>query len=248
MLTSVNFSLFPGNELLTFATRSIKAAEAKKQQLPVLAPFLEKATACCSEFSSAMERETKNPLTKLLLEKNEALNNAFVAFRSYAESSAARSKVGWSAAAESVLNVIRKHGWSAMHMGYKAKMGVITNIIAELRTKYVTELALIGGNELLDELSDALHDFEATAKQQVEVASTNNEPLIIETRPKLTSALRALFQIIGLQEIASPGEVVNDLINELNTLIVSSISTVRATDTRANTKKSATNSSGQITN
>lgn len=240
MMTSVNYSLFPGVELLTFASRAIAAVDAKKLQLPSVVPYLDNTSTKCSAFQSALERESKNPITKQQAAKSEVCSDAFVALRSYCESASARRKEGWNSAAETLLSVIRKHGWSAHHMGYKAKSGALNNIISEIRTKYPTELALIVAGELLDEVSDAQVDFETTAKQFVEVASNNNEPTVVETRPELIVALRALFQFVGLQQIAAPSTNLTALMATLNELIVSSLSTVKASDTRAeNSKKNA---------
>jgi hypothetical protein len=240
MITSVNYSLFPGAELLTFASRAIAAVDAKKLLLPSVVPYLDNASVKRDAFQSASERESKNPITKLQAAKSEVCNDAFMAFRSYCESASARRKEGWSDAANALLSVIRKHGWSAQLLGYKAKSGVLNNIISEILTKYPAELALITAGELLDEVVDAQKDFEATAKQFVDAAAANNDPTVVETRPELLVALRALFQFVGLQEIAAPSRNLTALINELNELIVSSLSTVRASDTRAeNSKKNA---------
>jgi hypothetical protein len=238
MIASVNYSLFPGAELLTFGMRAIGAVDAKKIQLPSVVPYLNNASAKCNAFQNAQERESKNPFTKLQVAKGEVCNDTFIALRKYFESASARRKEGWAEAAQTLLAVIRKHGWSAQLLGYKAKMGVLNNIVSEIRTKYPTELALIVGGELLDEVNDALVDFEATAKQVVDVAAATNEPTVMETRPELIVSLRAMFQFVGLQQIAAASDDLTALINELNALIVSSLSTVRATDTRAeNTKK-----------
>jgi len=237
MITSVNYSLFPGAELLTFASRAIAAVDAKKLQLPSVVPYLNNSSVKCNAFKSALERGSKNPVTKLQAAKAEVCNDAFIAFRKNCESAAARRKQGWAEAAQTILTVIRKHGWSAQHLGYKAKSAVINNIISEIRTKHATELALIGVAETLDELSDAQADFETTAKQFVEVAATTNEPTVVETRPELIVAIRAMLQFIGLQQIAAPSDVLTALINELNELIVSSLSTLKASDMRAENKK-----------
>ncbi len=237
MITSVNYSLFPGAELLTFASRTIAAVDAKKLKLPSVVPYLNNTTTKCTAFQSALERESKNPVTRLQAAKDLVRNDAFIAFRKNCESASARRKEGWAEAAQTLLSVIRKHGWSAQHLGYKAKSGVINNIISEIRTKNATELALIDTGETLNELEAAEVDFEATAKQFVDVAAATNEPTVMETRPELIVATRAMLQFIGLQQIAAPSDDLTALINELNALIVSSLSTVRASDTRAENSK-----------
>jgi hypothetical protein len=237
MISSVNYSLFPGDELLTFARRSIAAVDAKKLQLPSVVPYLNGATTKCNAFQSAQERESKNPVTKFQAAKAEVCNDAFIAFRTYSESASARRKEGWSDAANTLLSVIRKHGWSAQHLGYKAKLGVLNNIVSEIRTKYPAELALIIAGELLDELAVAVVDFEAIAKQFVDVAAATNEPTVMETRPELIVALRAMLQFIGLLQIAAPNDDLTALINTLNELIVSSLSSLKASGTRAENSK-----------
>lgn len=240
MITGVNYSLFPGAELLTFGMRAISAVDAKKLQIPSVVPYLNNTTTKCSAFQNALERESKNPITKLQAAKAEVCNDAFIAYRSFCESASARRKEGWSTAAESLISVIRKHGWSAQHLGYKAKSAALNNIVTETRTKYPAELALINAGELLDEVNDAEVDFEATAKQFVEVAAASNEPTVMETRPELVVALRAMFQFVGLQQIAAPSTDLTSLIATLNELIVNSLSTIKASDTRAeNIKKNA---------
>ena len=240
MITSLNFSLFPSNELLTFAKGTISVAEAKKTQLPVIVPFLSNVTLKCGVYQSALEREQKNPLTKLQISKDEIRNDAFTAFRSYGEYAESRRKDSWNVAAVAILSVIRKHGWSAQTWGYKAKSAAFTNIISELKSKYTTELKLIGADELLNELAAAQTDFEDAAKQVVESASVTHEPTVSETRPELVIAIKALFQIVSLQEISAPSADVAALISSLNELITTSLSTVKATGTRAENNKKKT--------
>ena len=237
MITSVNYSLFPSAELLTFAKRSAATVEAKQSQLPAVIPFVNNATAKWSVFQSALERESKNPVTKAQTAADGVRNDAFLAFRSFSESAESRHKAGWNNAAGIILAVIRKHGWSAHALGYKAKSAAINNVVTEIRTKYANELALIGGIELLEELDAAQLNFEAVAKQHVEVASANNEPTVAEARPELITALRALLQFVGLQQIAAPSAELTALINELGELVTSSLSTLKASDTRAENKK-----------
>jgi len=238
MITSVNYSFFPGNELHTFGTRTYTIVDAKKSDFPGVVPYLNNLEVKFNVFQSAQERESKNPATKLQGAKDERRNNAILSFRSYGESASLRPIEGWKNAGDAILGVIRKHDWSAHHLGYKAKSGVINNIISEIRTKYAAELALIGGTELLNELEIAQKEFEAAAKQFVEVASTN-EPTVAEARPELIAALRALFQFIGLQQIAAPSEKLTALISTLNELINTSISTLKASDTRWENQKKA---------
>lgn len=209
MIANVNLALFPSNELLTFAKGTISLATAKRAQLPVIVPFLDNVTQKCDNFRSALERESKNPLIKLQSEKNDDLSDSFIAFRKQCESASTRRREGWSPAAKALLAVIRKHGWSAHNMGYKAKIAAITKITSEIRAKYPAELAMIMGLEWLEEL---------------EMAET---------------ALKALFQTVSLQQISAPSAELDIFTTQLNEFISTSLATVKASDTRAENKKNA---------
>jgi len=237
MITNLNFSLFPSKELFTFSKNSIVLIDARKDQIPAVIPFLTNASAKNDNFQNALERESKNPYIKNQSDQDKIRVDAFLAFRNFSESGTTRRKEGVSAAAEVIVAVIRKHVWSIQKLGLKAKTAAITNIISEIKTKHVAELTLMGGNELLDELTISQLEFEAAAKKVIESASETNEPTVAETRPELTAALKALFQAISLQEIAAPSAELTLLIASLNELVTTSLSTVKASDTRAVNKK-----------
>lgn len=243
MISSLNLALFPSNELLTFTKHSIVVAETKKTQLSVIVPFLSNVSTKNTAFQSALERESKNPLIAVQSDRDKDRIDAFMAFRNYCNSSSTRRKEGIPAAAESLIAVIRRHAWRIQSIGQKARTAIITNIISEIQTKYAAELTLIGGGELLDELAQAQLSYETAAHNAIQLASESNEPTVAETRPELTAAIKALFQIISLQEISAPSADVTALIAAMNELIVTSLSTVKASDTRVENAKKKTDES-----
>jgi hypothetical protein len=237
MMNSINYFLLSSDELSTFASRSIATVDVKKSQIPAVVPFLSIANQSLLAFRSALERESKNPFIKIQNEMDHVRNAAFMSFRSGCESAASRTKEGFKAAGNTLLDVIIKQGWSAQALGMKVKSSVLRSIISEIRGKHAAELALTGLAESLDELETAQNNFEMTAQQTVDAASANIEPTVAETRPKLAHSLRSLFQIITLQEISAPSADVTVLIASLNELITVSMTTVKASSTRAENKK-----------
>lgn len=233
MITHVNLSLFSSNELLTLAKGTNSIADAKKTKLTVIVPFLTNAVQKTINFQSALERESKNPLTKKQSGDDNKRNLSFLAYRDYCQSAESRRKEGWTFAAGKILNVIHKHGWSAQLMGYKAKTAAITKMTSEIREKYPNELMLINAGEWLQELEADELDFENTAQEVVKVASASHEPVVADTRPEVIDALKALYQTVTLQQIAAPSADLDELTAQLNELISTSLATVRASDTRA---------------
>lgn len=236
MIETVNFALFPSDELFTFTKRALPIVEAKKEQIPGLEPFYAKTSQAFALYQSALERETKSPFTILLAGKDAVRDPAFMAFRTYVEAAAYRATPGWATAANKILEVVRRHGWSAAALGYKAETAAITNIVSEIRNKCAEEINLIGATDWLNELEAAQQDFDAVAHQSVTEAPSG-EPTIAGMRPVLTNSLRALLSMISLLQSTTPTNELSALGTAMNELIVSSLATVKAAGTRAENAK-----------
>ena len=223
MISNPNFSLFPSKELLMFGRSAIAIIDAKVQQIPVIVPYLNYAVSQCDNFQVALELEFADPFKGILSKMDEERVNAFMSFRTYCESASTCRKNSIPTAAIMLLCVIRKHGWSIQTLGLKSKTVFITNVVTEIQSRYSSELAQIEGEELLDELTSAQIDFEGIEHHIVETTSINYEPTVNDTRPPLVAALKALYQVIGLQQLLTSNLVLNDLINALNELTIVSL-------------------------
>lgn len=237
MITGFNYSLFPSNEFFTFSKNAVTVVDSKKTAIPAVVPFLSVSQVRLANFADALERESRNPLVQVRSKMHGYRVDAFLAFRNLCESASSRRKAGVSDAAQVLINLIRKYGWSAQLLGKKAATANLSGLITELQEKYRAEVTLIGGVELLAELVEAQTDYEKADNDVLQSESENTEPTVAETRPLLTEALRQMFQIISLQETAAPSADVTALIALLNELITSSLSTVKASDTRAENAK-----------
>jgi len=233
MISNPNFSLFPSKDLLMFGRSFIDITDARAKHIPVIIPYLNYAVSQCDNFQVALEFERADPFKGILSKIDEERVNAFMSFRTYCESTSTCRRDDIPTAAVMLLCVIRKHGWSIQTLGLKYKTKAITNIISEIKTKYSSELTLIEGDELLDELASAQIDFETLAHHIVETTSVNYEPTVNDTRPYLIAALKALFQVIGLQQVLSPNRALNDLINSLNGLTIVSLVSIKTKEIRA---------------
>ena len=240
MIQTLNYSLFSSDEFYSFALKTIALVEEKKAVIPAVVPFLTKANAGLVLYQGALEREAKNPLIKIRTNMDEYRIKAFLAFRKQVESASSRRKEGVADAAHVLIEAIRKYVWYIQPVGQKVRTTYIINIISDLKTKHAAELALTGSTELLEELEQAETDYE-TANNNVSTSEIiSNEPTVSETRPTLSEALRQMSQMISLQETAAPSAEVTALITALNNHITASLTTVKASDTRAeNAKKTA---------
>jgi len=240
MIQSTNFSLFPSDELYSFAKKSVILVEEKKTNVPAVEPFLSNAITRLEEYKSALDREAKNPLIKIRTEKATCQIDAFMALRKQAESASNRKKAGVSDAANTIIDTIRKYGWTIQKLGQKVRLTQLDGLITELNTKHTPQIITIGATELLRELEQAQADYVEADTNVVRSENNSADPTVTETRQPLTESIRQLFQIISLQEVSAPSASVTALITSLNELITTSLATVKATDTRTeNAKKTS---------
>ena len=239
MIPTTNFSLFPSEELYSFSKKSVILIDEKKTTVPAVEPFLSNTKTRLEDYKSALDREAKNPLIKIRTQEATKQIDAFMALRKQAESASNRKKAGVAEAANTIIDVIHKYGWSVQKFGQKPRLTQLEGLITELKTKYSTEVGLIGATELLEELEQAQADYLEADTNVVRSENNSSDPTVTETRQPLTDSLKQMFQIISLQEVAAPSASVSALIASLNELITVSLATVKASDTRAENKKKA---------
>lgn len=241
MIQPTNFSLFPTEELYSFSTKALILIDEKKSTVSVVEPFLGIAKVRLADLKSALDREAKNPLVKIRTLKATGQIDAFMALRKQIESASTRKKEGVAEAANTLVDLVRKYGWSIQKLGQKTRFTQVDGLISELKTKYPTEVIKVGATELVEELEQAQADYLEADTNVVRSENNSSEPTVIETRQPLTESIRQLFQIISLQEVAAPSTSLTALITSLNDLITTSLATVKASDTRTvNAKKTTT--------
>lgn len=231
MIISMNFSLVPSNELLTFGNRLFSIFDGKNLEGTSLDFFLKVLKKTLDDFTRSFQHKATEPYTELTAMADALRDQAFYAFRFYVDACTHSDSPGWRDAAMKIKNVIRKHGWKAPNLGYKAETAALKNISSEIHGQYAAELNLISGTNWLTRMETTQKSFEdVTANNLAELATGN--PTLVETRPLLTNAIRSLLQSLNLQnEMASTPELVS-FINQINSLIVTTMSTVKANVSR----------------
>ena len=236
MSVAINFSMIPSDELLTLALSIIKFFEGADLSGTGLDVFIANIKKTVTEFESALERESKNPYTDLLVKADDARDESFIAFRDYAEACLHRKKEGWKVAAVYIISVIRKHGWGAANFGYKAETAALTHISSEIRSKYLAQLNLIAGAEWLDEMDADQLAFEELVKESI-TSGYGDSPTVRKTRPALVDAIRSLLSFLPLQYKVTDSIALSGYITCINELILDTMITVRTNATRAENKK-----------
>lgn len=241
-MESINFSLLQSDNFLTFGQRviGIYGTMAETDNKFGLYPFYKVAVAAYSNYSIAFERESKNPYTVQLAEKDALRDASFTAFRNYIEACSHRNKDGYYNAASKIIVIIRKYGWSAAGSGYADQTAAITGIIDDINTNGTSELNLLSATDWFDEMVNDQQSFEETQKQSV-TQENKDDITLTEARPALINAIRSLVSITDLQYSANKDNTeLAGYVNALNELITLTMSTARANETRReNEKKNA---------
>ena len=240
MYDEINYAMIPSDEFLTFGQRltGIYGVIGTGNDTYGLLPFVTKAVNAYSDYSKAFERESTNPYTKELAGNDNQRDGSFYGFRHYLISCSFRRTEGWSAAAKRILDIFRKHGWSAPHFGYKIETEVITKIIDEITSNCSAEMALLDpAADWLNELKEAQTWFEDTQKKSV-TRPTTGELTITQTRPVLTDRIRKLldFTMLQFSEHTNDAQLAG-LVSAVNELVDVTMTTVRANATRQENAK-----------
>lgn len=240
MISTLNFSSIPSDELYTFGKNTLAICESKRTSIPAIVPFLDKSKDSLDKFQVSRERELTNPLIQLQTNEDNTRKRCYISFRNFCDSASKRNNAEAAESGAKLKAVFRKYGWTIQTNGQKSRTAIISDVVSEIENKYSAELKAIAGEAYLAELKQAEISYEDIAKKVVEEESANSEPTLTQTRPVMVGCFRALFQAISLQEMATPSDEVTALVAAINQLITSSTASVKAADTRAeNAKKKA---------
>ena len=237
MIDSMNVTLLQSDDLLTFGQRSVGIFSEVPKEKHALSSFVSKALVAEENYSKAFERESKNPYTPKLFEKDFVRDNRFYGFRYYVESFSFHPDVQIAEASNKILDIIRKHGWTAPSLSYKAQTAAVTKIISELKSKCWPEIDLVNAKDWFGFMETSQNDFEAVQKESVQ-NTKNNGPTLLETRSVMVKCIKDLFKMADLKLTEEPNsEEYKAYVSAINELISITMTTARANATRQANKK-----------
>ena len=236
MIEKVNYSSFPSDEFYTFANGTLNIVNAKKETLVFLVPFAGKLSKNLSRYQDALMRDAKNPFTKPVAASDQTLDSSFKAFRTYTVAAGYRKTEGWAMAANKLKAVIRNYGWRASAFGYKAQIAAMSNMVKEIKDKYMNEVTLLNALDWFNDWDTDLTSFIDLFNESMAQAPSD-EPTLKETRPALSKSLRNMFSMVNLTMEDDDSAELAALAASINELIVKSLATVKAAGTREENTK-----------
>lgn len=234
MIKTLNYARLSNHLLFTFVKRLlalfglISAPETSSAKL-----FIDKTTKAFEDFSKAFENNIADPFTVLKAEKDDERDEAYLAFRTYIEACSHRLDETIRRHADTILRVIKKHGWSVWSKGYKHQTAVHSTMFADIRNNY---------KDSIDALQAGIwqEDAEQTQRNFEEVTSDSFKqpegPSLSELRPALIKSLRSLLNMTQLILESDPTDENQKLVAEINELIGNTMTSVKASNTRKNSQ------------
>ncbi|TRX72302.1 DUF6261 family protein [Carboxylicivirga sp. M1479] len=187
-------------------------------------------------FDEALNRKKTNPLTEKLEQLDDERDNLFMGLRTSAEALTYHWDETIKEAANYIVEVIRRNGWTMHHSGYTAQSASSNALISELQKEpAATHIATSTLGEWLSNFSKCQNDFENTSVERVKL-DTEDKPIVSTTRKMLYGDLKSTLSYLEtMAEFNSTSELEN-LIGNINEIITDVTSSAKARKTRREAK------------
>lgn len=218
MIETLDFSVLSNELLFTLSQRSLKYYNDSDLSHASLQPYVQNTEDHFHQFRIAYEKETSSPHLVLMARKDDARDEAFIAFRNYVEACTHRHSDNWKQAAITILQVINRYGWNAWNSSCREETIIFNQFINELKEKHTWAISAINAADWLTELITAQQEYEAIC-QKYPANHNQDTPTIKASRLPLVESIRALFEITGLLNQAVHSDGLQKLITSLNEIV-----------------------------
>lgn len=227
----MNYRLLQGTDLDGFM----------RKLLPILVPddlpqgsirlLLSQLTASYAQFSQGFQRNATDPFTKLVDDKDLGRDKRWSSLKNYIKSYITSDVDAEVVAADRLLAVIRKYGWTAERFSYTEESTAIVGLVAELNDKFQPEMTLLNASSHVSKLDLAQKAFEEAQNQQVE-GNSIEEPTLTAFRKPMIDLLKMMFQSIDTELKMAPTDALKAISAKIDVLIVDAMAIARARITR----------------
>lgn len=232
----LNHLLF-SSEFYTLVKRIITAIENSSIDEAIKTMLINRIKQQFTIYDEALNRKKINPLTAKLEEQDDDRDNLFLGFRTSAEALSYHWDETVKEAAASIVEIIRRNGWSLQNKGYAAESAGINALISELRKEpaatFVTTASL---GEWLTQLDNSQKNFEETSTQREEL-DAKDQPILSITRKHLNDDLQSSLSYLESMVQFNKTDELENLVNTINEIITSVTSSAKSRKTRRESEK-----------
>ncbi len=223
----IAFYLLSHKALYTFAKEVLAIINTAGIDLTAMSGFIDKVTVYFQDFDQALTRDYVDPYTVKVNDADSERDRRFLGFKNYVEACSYRKDDSWQEAAEMIGSVIERYGGDVYRLSLPEESAALTNMMADLQQEpYRSACNTIDAGDWLSELNTDQAYFESLVQQR-NSQDTSNDKTLIATRKPLIKALRNLLKMIELQQQVEASDALNALVNHLNNLITSSMTSAR---------------------
>jgi len=189
-----------------------------------------------SAFSGICNIGRKNPLTERLSAINESVDRLFLGFRKCVDAFQYHWEDDKREAAERLVNVIRRHGWSLYRFGYTKQSAATNALLSELdKEPSSADVTLLAMQEWTERMKSGQQEFEGTLNQR-EALDAIEKPVLLETRKQVYADLSASLNYLESMAEFNATPEMEELINTINEVITNVTTSAKARRTRRESK------------
>ncbi len=240
----LNYTLLSRKALYTFTERLLTIIKATNPETIGAKQVFDSAMVSFNNFCLALIRNEKSKHTEILSQRDNDLDESFVGCRDYINVCTLSRLPGWKIAATTLVSKLRNYGWSLHNEGYKNQTSQLDSLITEFEyPENQAHIDTINASVWYTEMkSDGQKFKDAFLESLIDTATTKKLPTITETRQPLIINIRELLTAISILAKLSPSDQMDELLEEIDLLIVKTMTAARASNTRRrNSKETETN-------
>ena len=232
-MKKIVYSLLPLDGYYTFSQRFLELLKAAGTETFNLAALISPFESVFFKFESAFKKERKSDYTRKLAEADEVRDRAYLALRYYLVACSYVSVDGYSAAADTLLGIFKRLGWSMQNEGYQTESSRLGNLIAELQQEgNAALLTTLEATAWLERMMTAADAFEAVYQQKLTTEAADTTTSAYRLRKVLQEQIEMSLSWLEVQQQFNKSDELSALIGQVNELITNTMITARANATR----------------
>ncbi len=236
MKHTLNFSLFNTNDFNYFGGALLSLFAIEEMSNGILKNLVQKLSDTQTVFKNGQQKGRKNPYTNELKLKDAECGRTFNRLKYYIKSFAYSANEQEVAAANKVIDCIKKYGWNAADMRYGKKTFALNMVLSQCNDKHSAEIALLNTHSHLADMQLAFDAFEQTQMKRLSAKATR-VPTATATRAELIDLLRKIIQTIDIEVEVNQEESMKATARKVDRLIMKTMSTLKARNTRKKNKQ-----------
>jgi len=194
----ISFSLLLTTEVYDVSHRMIGILQPMEAENPEIASVLSRIQPVFERFDKALFKERKSPYTKILEEADRKRDDSFLALRYYLVSCTHRTDVPeYREPAARLLELIRRHNWSAHRSGYTEESTILGSMLTELAEENnVQAQTAIGAAVMVDALKIAQQEFAQVMSEKTETEAQDDTGAAYLIRKEMEAVLEKTFAFV----------------------------------------------------